>query len=141
MTRRCNISAFSTTRKASRPMIRSITLVFTLVVVANVRAEKIKSPIVPGKCLVYFDFAGGNHNLGASGGEVRLNHELKRDLAGGSLHFASDRQYAELDAAGMGELSRRLADVRALSVGGWFQLWRTAEQTLVSRGSIKVGTL
>ena len=92
-------------------MIRSITLVFTLVVVANVRAEKIKSPIVPGKCLVYFDFAGGNHNLGASGGEVRLNHELKRDLAGGSLHFASDRQYAELDAAGMGELSRRLADV------------------------------
>jgi dienelactone hydrolase len=121
-------------------MIRHFTLVFALGFAASAGAVELRLPVGPEMCLVYFDFARGNRNLGTCGGEVVLWGNPKRG-ADGWLEFSSDRQYGELDGGGMRELSRRLAEVRAVTVGGWFWVRRNVEQSLVSRGGVQIGPL
>jgi dienelactone hydrolase len=92
--------------------------------------------------IVHFNFAESLRNQGAAGGDLKLADGLQAD-AKGRLEFNRADQSAELDAAGSAEVSRLLNQqaVAELSVGGWFFLARTGEQTLVSRGTLKLGPL
>jgi dienelactone hydrolase len=93
----------------------------------------------PDGALLFVDFARGMRNR-AGDGEFIPRDELKRRDPGW-LEFSSPRANAVLNDAGTLELSKALRHVDALTVGGWFQTWRSGEQTLAGRGEIRIGPL
>jgi dienelactone hydrolase len=96
--------------------------------------------VTAADAVVYCAFDRGVENLAPTGGTMLLGAGLGRSQEG-CLEFTTPDQMAELDPQGMAAVSRRLREVKALAVGGWFQCRRVGEQTLAGRGDVTVGRL
>ena len=79
--------------------------------------------IVPNEAVLFLDFAQPHD-------EVRLNFGARheRSATNGWLEFNTALQFAEVD------FQRKLNEVQAASIGGWFFLRRSDEQALLFRG-------
>src|SRR4051812_49061160 len=84
----------------------------------------------PGDVILHLDFAGTPEG-------VTMHHGAKQSTGsfGGALEFTNALQYAELD------FSRRLDGIKALSVGGWFQIRRAGEGAFLFRGLPEIAPL
>ncbi len=119
---------------------RSILLGSCIAAAVVLHGTTASAEIAAGEALVLFDFSRGTANLAPAGGELVLRHGLRLD-GNQCLEFTTPRQEAEVDRPGMVAVSRRLREVDALSVGGWFQCRRVAQQMIVGRGEMEIGPL
>jgi dienelactone hydrolase len=79
----------------------------------------------------YVDFSHGPRDQAAEGEELvlyRLKHQPNQPLV-----FSDALQRAEFSTAAMKRISRRLDGIKAMTVGGWFNVRRRGEQTLFCR--------
>jgi dienelactone hydrolase len=95
--------------------------------------------IAPEEAVLFFDFRKGINDL--AGERLPLQLHGVKSSAGEPLTFTDVFQFAEVDEAGMQALARKLADVQAMTIGGWYQTRRDGEQLFFCRGVPEIAPL
>jgi pimeloyl-ACP methyl ester carboxylesterase len=116
----------------------SARLAFALVFVAA-SCGRVGGEVQPGEAAAFFDLRAGLGDLANLQRPLLLRGIVWQ--SGEPLEFTSALQWAETDRQGTAAVARRLKDIRAMSVGGWFQTRRGGEQTFFCRGLPQIAAL